>query len=135
MIAGASEPDWGPADVPAARANPGSGPATGKPGAALKVKVKRTTLKSALRKGVRVRVTVPKAGRLGATARSQGRVVAKAPSRRVKAGTRTLTLRFTAKARRALRRGGAAKLSIRVAWTPTGGASKTTTLRTTLKRG
>jgi hypothetical protein len=129
VIPGGSEPDWGPADVPPARA-------TTKPGGAkLAVTVKRITLRAARRKGLGVTVTVPAAGRLAATARRAGKTVAKAPARPVAAGKRSLTLKFTKAGRRALARGRSAKLTIRVAFTPNGGAAQTTTVSATLKRG
>ena len=135
-IAGATEPDWGPADVPAARSDVGSqGGQAGAGGKAdPKAKVMKTRLKVALRQGLRVRVTVPKAGRLGATASRKGRTVAKAPAKRVAAGKRTLVLRFNRAAKRSLRRSKATKLTIRVAYTPRGGTRQVTTLAAKLKR-
>ena len=134
VIPGGSEPDWGPADVPNARSTTKS---TGK-GAdrrKLVVSVKRTTLKVALRKGLKLRVDVPSAGRLAATARRTGKTIAKAPARSVTAGKRTLTVKFTKAGRRALVRRSRAKLKVRVAFTPRGGARQVKTLSVSLKRG
>jgi hypothetical protein len=129
VIPGGSEPDWGPADVPPARATTRPG------GAKLAVTVKRTALQTARRKGLKVTVTVPAAGRLAATARRGGKTVAKGPARPVAAGKRSLTLKFTKAGRRALARGRSAKLTIRVVFTPDGGAAQTTTVSATLRRG
>jgi len=140
VIPGAIEPDWGPADVPPARPNkpttPGANPGGNPSGSAkLAVTVKRTALKAALRKGLKIKVSAPAAGRLTATAKRNRTTVAKAPARSVKAGTRTLTLKVTKAGRRTLTRARKAKLTIRVAFTPTGGSTHTTTLSTTLQRG
>jgi hypothetical protein len=75
------------------------------------------------------------AARLAATARRGGKTVANAPARTVGAGQRSLTLKFTPAGRRALARGRRAKLAIRVAFTPAGGATQTTTVSATLRRG
>jgi hypothetical protein len=133
-IAGGSEPDWGPADVPPARAN-GEPRGTGGSGSPkLAVTVKHTTLKAALRKGLKLRVNVPSSGRLGATAKRSGKTIAKAPTRSVKAGKRTLTLKFTRAGRRALARRSGTKVKIRVAFTPKSGAAQVKTLSHTPKR-
>ena len=52
-------------------------------------------LKAALRKGLKVSVTVPSAGKLSATAAKKGKTVAKAAKKSVKAGKQSLTLKFT----------------------------------------
>jgi hypothetical protein len=140
VIAGGAEPDWGPAGVPPARSTTqrggdgGTGTHRGD-SARLAVTVKRTTLKAALRKGLRLRVHLPSAGRLAATAKHNGKTVANAPARSVKAGTRTLTLKFTKAGRRALARQRRAKVKIRVAFTPKRATRQIKTLSATLKRG
>jgi len=147
VIPGGSEPDWGPANVPPPRSTtrPDSqggsggsgGSGSGGGGSTSKVvavAVKHATLKAALRKGLTLRVDVPSAGRLAATAKRNGKTIAKAPARSVKAGKRTLTLKFTKVGRRALARGTRGKVKIRVAFTPKAGTPQVKTLSATLKR-
>ena len=75
---------------------------------------------------------MPAAGRLAATAQRKGTTVAKAPARSVKAGKRTLTLKFTKAGRRALAHGRSAKVTIRVSFTPKGAARQTAKLSAAL---
>jgi hypothetical protein len=132
LIAGATEPDWGPADVPPARQQGGGG--AGGQGSTMAVTVSGKKLKTALRKGLKVSVTVPSAGKLSATATKKGRAVAKSASKSVKAGKRSLTLKFTKAARRSLARSRSVKLTVKVTFAPKGGAKQTTSLLVTLKR-
>lgn len=120
VIAGGSQPDWGPADVPAPG---GNGPA-----GALKAKAVRTKLGTALRKGFAVRVTVPSAGRVNATASDRGRKVA-AGSKRVTAGKATVKLRFTRGARNALDNARTVRLRVKVSF-----KAMSRTLTLTLRR-
>jgi hypothetical protein len=134
VIAGGSEPDWGPADVPAGRPRQDDkgtdhdGPNDG-PGAGLTATAAKTNLRAALRRGLKLTVAVPADGALSATAKAGGRTVAKAAAKQVAAGTRTVTLKFTKAARRALKR----KASVRLSVTVKAGA-QTTTLTARLKR-
>jgi hypothetical protein len=129
LIPGATQPDWGPADVPPAR------PADGNGGSQrLAVAVSGKKLKAALRKGLKVSVTVPSAGKLSAIATRKGKTVAKAAKKSVKAGKQSLTLKFTKAARRSLAHSRSVKLTIKVTFAPKGGAAKTTTQVVTLKR-
>ena len=139
VIPGGAEPDWGPADVPPARSTTqrGGDGGTGTHGggsASLAVTVKRTTLKAALRKGLKLRVHLSSAGRLAASAKRGGTTVAKAPARSVNAGRRTLTLKFTRTGRRALARRRSAKLRIRVAFRPKVATAQVRTVSTMLRR-
>ena len=93
MIPGGSNPDWGPADVPAGRG--------GTTGGGLKAKAVKAKLGRALKKGFGVKVTVPSAGRVSATATDRGLKVASG-SKRVAAGKATVKLRFSRGARAAL---------------------------------
>lgn len=120
VIAGGSQPDWGPADVPAPG---GSGPA-----GALTAKAVRTKLGTALRKGFAVKVTVPSAGRVKATASDRGRKVA-AGSKRVTAGKATVKLRFTRGARNALDNARTVRLRVKVSF-----KAMSRTLTLTLRR-
>jgi hypothetical protein len=126
VIPGGKQPDWGPADVPAGRAAPGGG-------GGLKAKAVKTRLGRALAKGFAVKVTVPSAGRLRATARDRGLKVA-GGAKRVAAGKTTVKLRFTRGARAALNNARSVKLRVKVTFTPKGGATQTKTLALKLKR-
>jgi hypothetical protein len=117
VIPGGSQPDWGPADVP-----------TGSGGGGLKAKAVKTKLGAALRKGFTVKVTAPSAGRLKATATDRGLKVASG-SKRVKAGTAKVKLRFTRGARNALDNARSVKLRVKVSL-----GGKSTTLSLKLKR-
>ncbi len=119
VIPGGKQPDWGPADVPAGRAS-GGGSVT--------AKAVRTKLGQALRTGFGVKVTVPSAGRVKATATDRGLKVASG-SKRVKAGTSTVRLRFSRGPRNALDNARSVKLRVKVAF-----KSASTTLSVTLKR-
>jgi hypothetical protein len=134
LIAGATEPDWGPADVPPARQQGGNGGNGGGGSQSLAIAVSKSKLKAALRKGLKVSVTVPSAGKLSATAAKKGKTVAKAAKKSVKAGKQSITLKFTKKARRALARSRSVTLTIKVTYAPKGGAAKTTSQAVTLKR-
>ncbi|HET6510405.1 MAG TPA: hypothetical protein VFG42_26660 [Baekduia sp.] len=143
---GGSSPDWGPADLPEPATRPvpvadpaaPAGPTTPTSGAApTSTGVKGGTAPSDAKgaslsaramkvgaKAIVLRVAVPAAGRLSATATRGGRTLAIAPARSVKAGSVTLTL----KAKRSLPRAG--KLTVRVTLKPgAGGAARTTTLK------
>ena len=123
VIPGGSQPDWGPAGVPA-----GSGAAGG-----LKAKAVKTRLGRALAKGFAVKVTVPAAGRLRATATDRGLKVA-GGAKRVAAGKAAVTLRFTRGARAALDNARRVKLRVKVAFTAAGGGTKRASIAVTLKR-
>jgi WD40-like Beta Propeller Repeat len=120
VIPGGKQPDWGPADVPSGRGSTTGG--------GLKAKAIKTKLAVALRKGFGVKVTVPSAGRLKATATDRGLKVASG-SKRVKAGTATVKLRFTRGARNALDNARSVKLRVKVSF-----KSMNTTLSLKLKR-
>jgi hypothetical protein len=134
VIAGGTEPDWGPADVPPARKQGGSGGGAGGQGSAMAIAVSGKKLKTALRKGLKVSVTVPSAGKLSATAMKKGKTVARSARKSVKAGKQSLTLKFTKAARRSLARSRSVKLTIKVTFAPKSGAKTTTKQVVTLKR-
>ena len=124
LIPGATEPDWGPADVPAGRGATGGG---------LAVKSADAKLAKALRKGLAVRVRVPGAGRLSATAMKGARKVASG-SKAVERGDAAVKLRFTKTAKRALKKAASVKLRIKVSFKPAGGSVQRQTVSLTLKR-
>jgi hypothetical protein len=117
LVAGGIEADRGPADVPPARPMPGPNPG---PASALKLKVSNAKLRQALRRGLKVKVTVPSAGKLSGSARRGRKAVASGRGRAKAAGTATITLRFSRKAKRTLRRSRRAKLAVKVGFTPSG---------------
>jgi hypothetical protein len=120
LLAGAIEPDWGPADVPPARKAPDPEP---RPQEQLTLEVGKASLRKALRRGLRVQVRVPSAGKLSGSARRGRKAVARGRGRATAAGQATLTLRFTRKAKRTLARSSRARLTVKVGFTP-GGAKK-----------
>jgi hypothetical protein len=136
VIPGAKDPDWGPADVPPERQKApeqveqvDQGPV-----AAMTAKARRAKLASALRKGLKVRVSLPADGAVSATARAGGRQVAAARAKNLRAGTRTVTLKFTKKAKRSLKRKRSVRLGVRVRYTPAGGSAQVTPLVARLRR-
>ena len=124
VIPGGKNPDWGPADVPSGR---------GATGGALAAKAVRSKLGKALAKGLRVKVAVPSAGRLLATATDRGVKVA-AGAKRVAAGKATVRLRFTRGARAALDNARRVRLRVKLAFKAAGGTSRRTSLAVSLKR-
>jgi hypothetical protein len=132
LVAGATQADWGPADVPPAREAPDPEP---RPQEAVTLEVGKAGLRKALRRGLRVHVRVPSAGKLSGRARRGRKAVASGRARAAAAGRATLTLRFTRKAKRTLARSRRAPLTVKVGFTP-GGATKVqyATTRVSLRR-
>ncbi len=128
LAAGATEPDWGPADVPPARPLPGPPPG---PAGELTLSVGRAKLHQALRRGLKVKVQVPSAGTLTGSALRGRTAVAAGRGRAKAAGSATLTLRFGKKAKRTLSRSRRARLTVRVGFTA-GGAKKAQYVTTTI---
>ncbi|HWM08121.1 MAG TPA: hypothetical protein VNO82_02220 [Solirubrobacteraceae bacterium] len=122
VIPGGKNPDWGPAGVPSRGGGRG-----------LAAKAARTKLGKALRKGFGVKVTVPTAGRVTATATDRGLKVASG-AKRVGAGKAAVKLRFTRGARAALDNARSVRLRVKVAFKPRGGATMRTTLALKLSR-
>jgi Ca2+-binding RTX toxin-like protein len=104
-----------------------------KPGAIVVV-ASRIGLAKALKKGLTVKVAVPGAGALKATAKRSGKRVASGKATASRAGTKALKLKFTTAARRALRHKSSAKLTVAVTFAPGGGAALKRTLKVTLHR-
>jgi WD40-like Beta Propeller Repeat len=147
LIPGASEPDWGPADVPVAAPPPITppppvvippkriAPSADGPGAAVGVRgVKRVKLAAALRKGIALTVEPGAPGKATAAAKAGKRTVAKGGATVGTSGKAKLTLRFTAAGKRALRGKKTAKLTVAVRFTPTDGAARTGTTSVVVKR-
>jgi hypothetical protein len=128
LIAGATEPDWGPADVPAPRpATPAppagrpAGPSQPGPGAApaLSVSVKGASRRS----GVKLEVKVAGRGKLSAVAKAGKRTVGTASATVKRAGTAKLKLKVSR----------AGKLSVKVTFKPASGATLTKTLKVNVR--
>jgi hypothetical protein len=148
LIAGASDPDWGPANVnPGPRSGPKPVPVStpqptpapsgsGHPDAppALEASIAKAKLARALTKGLAVRLRTPGGGRVSASASRNGRVVARGARTVKAAGATSVTLRFTRQARRSLRRGRTAKLGVTLRFRPARGAALSRRLTVTLKR-
>jgi WD40-like Beta Propeller Repeat len=125
VIAGGSQPDWGPADVPAARPVTPASPVVTQPSQPSKpsapsfsASVKRATKSG----GIKLSVKVPGRGKLTAVATSGAKTVGKATTTVKKAGTASLKVPVK-------RRG---KLKLKVTFKPTSGASTTKTLSVTV---
>jgi hypothetical protein len=147
VIPGGSNPDWGPADVPAPRPTPApaptpgptpapgpttpTGPGTpGTPSTAptkLAATAARTALAKALKRGLVLQVRAP-GGRLTATARVHGKVVARGSATVTSSGKVALRITFTKAARRSLAHAGTAVLKVRIVG---GAATKTIVVRLT----
>jgi hypothetical protein len=151
LIAGASEPDWGPAAVnPGPRIAPAppappvtvvpakAKPAKAVPGAGkgdpVTAQALVVPLPKALAKGLKLRLDVPGAGRVAATAKVHGRPVAAGSAEVGAAGETTIALRFSKAARRRLAGAAQARLTVLVTFRPAKGAAQTTQLRVALKR-
>jgi hypothetical protein len=124
-IPGARYPDWGPADVPGPRAQtpppvqtPTPTPTpTPQPPAKLKLTAPKQSLKTALAKGLTVRLANA-TGKTKVTAAYKGKTVASG------SGTRTVRLKFTKKAARMFKARRSVKLALKA-----GTTSATVTLR------
>jgi hypothetical protein len=147
LTASGSEPDWGPADPPAARWTPAGGPTPtpaptpaggggggaggprpgaggGQGTAAARLAVTAPRLRTALRRGLTVRLTGARAGTHTITARSGRAVVARGTARVAAHGTGRATVRFTRAGGRKLR--GARRVTLRLTGA---GTAATVTLR------
>jgi uncharacterized membrane protein YgcG len=156
LAPGGSAPDWGPAGVPAGSSagggaggragggggggggggNGGGGGGSG--GRALAVTVPRGSalrLATALRRGLLVGVSTRGAGRVTATARAGGAVVASGSARIGAGGRGRVRLLFTRAGRRALARAGRARLALRVRFqAAAGGAAEQRSAAVVVKR-
>jgi hypothetical protein len=144
LVPGGSNPSWGPADVPAPRQapkpqpqpqplpgpKPGEnptpvGPAQEQPATVTaKLKVSGAKLRTALRRGFTVKLTGAKRGRHTVVAKVAGKRVAAGTAVVAANGTGSVTLKFTAAAKRKLARKSSVKLTISGA-----GARATLTLK------
>lgn len=124
LIAGATSPAWGPADVPAARPatqDPGpkpgpinplpTDPGTTPGGATVKLSVTKAKLAAALKKGLTLKLTGAKDGKHAVSAKYGKTTVAKGTVT-VKRGAGKVTLKFTAAGKKKLKGKKSAKLAI-----------------------
>jgi hypothetical protein len=130
LIPGGAEPDWGPADVPVAKV----------PDDKTKVKLamrapKRVKLAAALRKGIVVTLQPGQAGKAAGAAKAGKAKVAKGAAKVGAKGSAKLKLRFSQKAKRALRGKRSVRLAVAVKFTPQGGGpAQKGSAKLTLKR-
>jgi hypothetical protein len=110
-------------------AKPRPGP---KGGRTLTASVVRVKLRRALARGLTLRLSAPAAGAVRAGAKSKGRAVATGSRKVASAGSATVVLRFSKRARRTLRGARRAKLAVSVRFTPERGATVTKKLTVTL---
>jgi hypothetical protein len=161
LIAGATEPDWSPADVnpgPRATPSPPASPMTPAPPAATKPglvtpgkdqpgkdkpakatgdgnRAFTASLPKALAGGLKLRLEVPGAGRLSGIAKLGGKPVASGARKVVAAGETVLALRFSKAARARLAKAGQAKLVVDVSFRPAkGGKAQARRVTVSLKR-
>lgn len=87
----------------------------------------------ALKRGIPVTVSVPGAGKLGATAREGKRTIASGSAKAKKAGKVTLRLKLGKAGRKALKRHGRHRLTLRVTFTPAGGKALTASRSLTVR--
>lgn len=139
LIPGATQPDWGPAEVPASRpaqntggsqngsGGQGGGQQTGGGGAqpqgTPRLALTAVKLRRALAKGLAAKLTGAKAGAVKLVAKYRGKVVAKASGTVAADGTLSVRLKFSKAAKRKLKRLKTAKLAV-----SGGGASATVVL-------
>jgi opacity protein-like surface antigen len=135
-IAGASQPDWGPAPV-----NPGErereacstcGERSGEKAQRLRLRAPKRISARALRKGLVLRVNAPAAGSLSATAALGGKRVASGRGKAKAAGPAKVRLRAAKRTARRLKPGK--RLTLKVALRPAGGG-KTQTGKATVRLG
>jgi hypothetical protein len=142
LIPGGSQPDWGPADVPAGGPppppgpGPAPGPAPGPVPAAGRLSLtagKAPRLGRALRRGLPVRIQAPGKGHVSVLASRGGKRVATA-RRGVSGGSVKVKLRFTRDARKSLGKARRVQLSVKVTFRPDAGTPQVATARLALRR-
>ena len=101
-IPGGSEPDWGPAAVD--------------PGPLLKFAVKpvKASLGKVLKKGLRMKVTTPAAGRVNAKVKLGSKTVATGSARAAAAGKTVVTARFNSGARKSIAKRKTVRMTLNV---------------------
>lgn len=137
LVSAGTQPDWGPADVPAA-SGPDSGPPPGPkgtPNQSLKLKLpKRLKLAKALRKGIALAVDAGAAGKARATAKVKRSKVGAGVATVGASGKAKVLVRISRKAARSLRKRRSVRLGIAVGFKPVAGAPVRRSASLTLKR-
>jgi hypothetical protein len=119
LIPGATEPDWGPADVPPARQAAPAPPAQpAQPTQPAKKSLSVTVSSATKKSGVKLSVKVTGKGKLSAVAKAGSKTVGKASTKVKKAGTAKLKLKVSKKG----------KLTVKVTFKPASGETQTRTL-------
>jgi hypothetical protein len=127
-IAGGRSPDWGPADVPIA------GPGRGGEGPLQVATTPRgQKIRTALKKGVKLRVVCSVACDASGVLRYKRKVVARG-SRALSSGRGTMVLKFTARGKKAIKRLRKVKLGLALSAVDDQGAANTATGSVTLRR-
>jgi hypothetical protein len=114
--------DCGPFAAPFPSPPPGAGPPGSSPRPRLTVRVTPSRLRTALRRGLAVRVSTPGAGRIRVTARRGRSVLARGTAQARGTSATTVRAQFTRRARRALRGRARIRLTLDVRFTPASGA-------------
>jgi hypothetical protein len=115
------------------RVNRGGSP-TRQAAGGLVVKASAAKLRTALAKGLRLKVTTPGAGRITAAATAKGKRIASGSRSVSGAGVSTVTLKFTRKAKRSLRRAKRVQLKVAVRFAAKSGGATKKTVKVTLAR-
>jgi hypothetical protein len=140
LLPGGAQPDWGPADVPAARGSSCCAPdqPKGEPKPAPKklgLKLpKGVKLAAALRKGIAVTVDAGAAGKARATAKLKRSKVGSGVATVGASGKAKVRIRFSRKAARSLRKRKSVRLAIAVGFKPVAGAPVSRSASLTVKR-
>jgi hypothetical protein len=123
---------------------PGGGSTTPPPGgngqqgggqtAAISVLVSKTSLKTALKKGVKVKVAGPGAGKIALKGLKGSKAVASGKGLIGASGKGTITLKFTKAGAKSLKKAKSVKLVVKLTFTPSGGQAATATANVTLKK-
>lgn len=122
VIAGGSFPDWGPADVPARGKGPGPDPKPKPNGKRLTLSLaKSAKLGTALKRGLVVTVDGGGPGRASGKALRKGKTLATGSAKAKASGKATLTLRFAKRSIKRLRDASSVRLTVKIAFKPSGG--------------
>ena len=134
IAAGGSDPDWGAADLPAPPPPPPETPDTTPPTVVTAPAGRLPKLRTALRKGLTLRVTTNEPGGVQAVAAARRSRVARGSVQLAVAGTSEVVLKFTKKARKNLRRRKKVPLTVTVTVADSANNRATAKRRVTLKR-
>jgi hypothetical protein len=94
----------------------------------------KTSLKKALKSGVKVKFAGPGAGTLSLKGLKGSKTVAAGSGQIAASGKGTVTLKFTKAGVKALKKARSVKLTVRLAYTPAGGQTVSGSTKITLKK-